>query len=64
VSIRQLLAIGRIDTVVLYLVVLDMVVKPTGDEPGVLVAMAAILIAGAALVGAQARSIVAQAQPT
>jgi hypothetical protein len=29
VRIRQLLAIARIDTVVLFLVVLDMVVKPT-----------------------------------
>jgi uncharacterized membrane protein len=63
-SIRRLLAIGRIDTVLLYLVVLDMVVKPTADDRGLLVAMAAILIAGAALVVARARSIVAQAQPS
>jgi uncharacterized membrane protein len=63
VRIRHLLVIGRIDLVVLYLVVLDMVVKPTGEDPGVLVAMAAILVAGAALIAARARSIIAQAQP-
>jgi uncharacterized membrane protein len=63
-DIRQLLAIARIDTVLLYLVVLDMVAKPTGDDVGLLVAMAAILVAGAALVVTRARSIVAEAPAT
>jgi uncharacterized membrane protein len=63
VDIRQMLAIARIDTVVLYVVVFDMVVKPTGDDAGVLIAMAAALIAGTGLVLNRARSIGAQAEP-
>ena len=42
-KITQLLTLARIDLVVLYLVVADMAIKPTGDDAGVLVAMAAIL---------------------
>jgi hypothetical protein len=49
---------------VLYLVVLDMVVKPTSDDAGLLAAMAVVLVAGAATVVARARSMVAQAQPS
>jgi uncharacterized membrane protein len=58
-DIRQLLAIGRLDIVVLFLVVLDMVAKPTGDDAGLLVAMAAILVGGAAIVVARARALTA-----
>jgi uncharacterized membrane protein len=39
---KRLLAIARIDYVTLTLVVFDMAVKPTGDDVGVLIAMAAI----------------------
>jgi len=41
---RRLIAISRVDYVVLFLVVLDMVVKPTGDDLGTLVFMAAVLV--------------------
>jgi uncharacterized membrane protein len=37
--------VGRIELTVLFLVVADMVIKPTGDDTGVLVAMAAVLAA-------------------
>jgi hypothetical protein len=36
-----------------------MVAKPTGDEAGLLVAMAAILVGGAAIVVARARALTA-----
>lgn len=45
-EIRKLLAKGRLDAVVLYLVVVVMVAKPTGDDIGVLVVLAAIVAAG------------------
>lgn len=54
---RRLLTLARIDQVVLFLVVLDMVAKPTGDDVGLLVAMAAILVAGAAYFTWRARSL-------
>jgi uncharacterized membrane protein len=43
---RRLLALARIDYVVLFLVIADMVIKPTGDDAGTLLVMAAILAAG------------------
>jgi uncharacterized membrane protein len=55
-KITQLLTLGRIDLVVLYLVVADMVLKPTGDDVGVLIAMAVILIAAIAFFTSQARA--------
>jgi uncharacterized membrane protein len=58
---RKLLTLARIDYVVLFLVVLDMVVKPTGDDVGLLVAMAAILVVGVAYVVLRARSLTAPA---
>jgi uncharacterized membrane protein len=45
---RRLLALARIDYVVLLLVIADMAIKPTGDDVGVLIGMAAILAAGLA----------------
>lgn len=45
---RQLLALARIDYIVLMLVIAVMVLKPTGDDVGLLIAMAAILVAGLA----------------
>lgn len=43
-------AVGRVELTVLFLIVADMVIKPTGDDVGVLLAGAAILIGVAALV--------------
>ncbi len=47
---RRMLLIGRVDAVVLWLIVLDMVVKPTGDDIGVLALMALALAAATAFV--------------
>ena len=57
VSIRKLIVKARLDQVVLALVIFDMVVKPTGDDPGVLIAMAAVLVAGLAYIVARLRAI-------
>jgi hypothetical protein len=43
---RRMLVLGRTDYLVLALVVIDMVIKPSGDDVGVLVVMALILLAG------------------
>jgi uncharacterized membrane protein len=45
---QQLLIIGRSDYVVLFLVVADMVLKPTTEDVGTLAVMAVILVAGVA----------------
>ena len=52
--------LGRIDFVVLVLVVFTMAVKPTGDDPGVLIGMAVVLVAGTALFLSQARGLRAE----
>jgi uncharacterized membrane protein len=57
VEIRKLITKGRFDTVVLYLVVAVMALKPTGDDVGILVALAAIVVAGAAYVAMRLRQI-------
>jgi uncharacterized membrane protein len=57
---RKLLIISRIDLVVLFLVVADMVIKPTGDDVGTLVVMAVLLVAGVAWSLQRARSIEAR----
>jgi uncharacterized membrane protein len=57
---RRLLALARIDYVTLFLVIAVMSVKPTGDDGGVLAAMAAIWLAGLAWSIASARAV---AQP-
>jgi uncharacterized membrane protein len=62
VGARQLLVIARSDYVVLFLVVADMVLKPTKDDVGTLIVMAAILVAGVAYVVVKARSVGAQEQ--
>lgn len=59
-AIRKVMAKARADTVVLYLVVAVMVLKPTGDDVGLLVAMAAIVVAGLAYVATQLRAIDAE----
>ncbi len=45
---QRLLVIGRADLVVLYLIVADMVLKPSGGDVGVLAGMAAVLAAALA----------------
>lgn len=57
VEIRKLLTKGRLDTVVLYLVVAVMALKPTGDDVGFLAALAVIVVAGAAYVAMRLRQI-------
>ena len=48
VAARKLLTLARIDIVVLFLVIADMVLKPTGDDVGLLAVMALILVGGIA----------------
>ena len=63
--IRKLIVMARVDYVTFALVVLDMVVKPTGDDAGVLIAMALILAAGVAYILVSLRAIEARSpQPT
>jgi uncharacterized membrane protein len=59
-AIRRLLTIARVDTIVLYLVVFVMVAKPTGDDAGLLIALAAILVAGLGFVFTKVRAIDAE----
>ena len=61
VKTRKLLTKGRFDTVVLYLVVAVMALKPTGDDVGILVVLGAIVVAGAAYVTVRLRQIDEQA---
>jgi uncharacterized membrane protein len=62
-DIRKLIVMARLDYVVLFLVIGDMVVKPTGDDAGLLVAMAAILAAGIAYIMIRLRALDAEQQP-
>jgi uncharacterized membrane protein len=61
---RRLLALGRIDYVVLFLVIADMAIKPTGDDVGLLIAMAAILAAGLGWAISSAQSVSAPGEAT
>jgi len=54
---RKILTIARIDYVVLFLVIFDMAVKPTGDDVGTLIFMAAVLAAGIALTTSRYRNL-------
>jgi hypothetical protein len=54
---------ARLDYVVLFLVVADMVIKPTGDDAAVLIVMALIAVAGVAYVVLGVRALNEQAQP-
>jgi uncharacterized membrane protein len=58
-EIRRMMSIGRADYTVLALILFDMAIKPTGDDPGVLIGMALVLAAALAWGVTQAR----QAQP-
>jgi len=62
-DIRKLIVMARLDYVVLFLVIADMVIKPTGDDPGVLIVMALIAVAGVAYVALGVRALDAKAQP-
>src|SRR4051812_24360708 len=53
---RRFVTMTRFDLVVLFVIVFDMAVKPTGDDVGALIVMAAVLVAGVALVHARART--------
>src|SRR5918998_2301271 len=59
-DIRKLIVTARVDYVTFALVVFDMVAKPTGDDVGVLVAMAVILAAGIAYIVVGVRAIEAE----
>ena len=54
---RRLLTKGRADTVVLYLVVAVMALKPTSDDVGLLAVLAAILVAALGYVALRLRAI-------
>jgi uncharacterized membrane protein len=54
---RRMTTFARLDMAVLFIVVLDMAVKPTGDDVGTLVLMAALVVAAAAYFGWRARSL-------
>ena len=60
-DIRKLIVKARVDYVVLSLVILDMVAKPTEDNAILLIAMAAILVAGVAYIVTRLRAIEAEA---
>jgi uncharacterized membrane protein len=62
-DIRRLIVMSRLDYVVLFLVIADMVMKPTGDDGGLLIAMAAILAAGVAYVVLRLRALGPRREP-
>ncbi len=55
-QIRELLVLARLDLVVLFLVISDMAIKPTGDDVGVLIGMAAVLVIATLVILNQART--------
>jgi uncharacterized membrane protein len=59
-DIRKLIVMARLDYVTLFLVIADMVIKPTGDDAGVLIGMAVILVAGIAYILSRLRALDAQ----
>jgi uncharacterized membrane protein len=54
---RRLLILGRLDVLVLFLVIADMTFKPTGDDVGLLVAMAVILVAGIGYIASRLKAL-------
>ena len=62
-DIRKLIVMARLDYVVLFLVIADMVIKPTGDDPAVLIVMALIAVAGVAYIVMGLRALDAQPEP-
>jgi uncharacterized membrane protein len=59
-DIRKLIVMARLDYVTLFLVIADMVIKPTGDDAGVLIGMAVILVAGIAYILSRLRALDAE----
>jgi uncharacterized membrane protein len=59
-DIRKLIVMARIDYVVLFLVIADMVFKPIGEDVGVLIGMAVILVAGIAYIVSRLRALDAE----
>ena len=62
-DIRKLLVKARLDYVVLTLVILDMVAKPTGDNVILLIVMGAALVAGIAFLVTRLKAIDAERSP-
>ena len=62
IDIRKLIVMARLDYVVLFLVIADMVLKPTGDDATLLIVMALIALAGVAYVVMGVRALQAQAE--
>ena len=62
-DIRKLIVMARLDYVVLFLVIADMVLKPTGDDAAVLIVMALIALAGVAYIVMAQRALDARAEP-
>jgi uncharacterized membrane protein len=62
-DIRKLIVMARLDYVVLFLVIADMVIKPTGDDVAVLLVMALMAVAGVAYVVMGVRALDEQVQP-
>lgn len=54
---RKLLTLARIDYVLFFIIVAIMAIKPTGDDVGVLAAMAVVLVVGVAMTIVRVRSI-------
>jgi uncharacterized membrane protein len=59
-EIRKLIVMARLDYVTLFLVIADMVIKPTGDDAGALIGMAVILVAGIAYILSRLRALDAE----
>lgn len=53
----RMMVVGRIDSVVLFLIVFDMAIKPTGDDVGALIVMAAVLVLAILVFGGRARAL-------
>jgi uncharacterized membrane protein len=54
---RKLLTLARVDVVTLFVVIADMVFKPTGDDAGLLIVMALVLVAGIAYIVSRIRAL-------
>ena len=63
-GIRRILTIARVDTIVLFVVIADMALKPTGDDVGLLAVMAVVVVGGLAYVVTKLRAIGAEAAQT
>jgi len=62
-DVRKLIVMARLDYVVLFLVIADMVIKPTGDDAAVLIVMALIALAGVGYIVTRLRALDQPGQP-